>query len=545
MATLNSSYQYIARSNAVPCAGGWNYYILLYAKAVENATTGKHTVSVKMRLVCSAASTFYGWSTSGDATVNGESAFSWSRQQIPGAAWNTTSITEGSYTYPRWIDLKEGSVVVNTGYGTTKEITITGSWVMKESNSANWFPSTGTYANASAKVTLPMIAGATAIDSVTCATKYLDGTLTYKYTPLSASMYNRCNISHNLNGEYIAVRSINLGKKSASQQTDSVTLTESELEKIYEDIPNTSDAVIRFTFRTYSDSDYSTQVGSADYEEITLSVPKNDKTLPDPGMKLSPVSSLPAAFDGLYIQGRSKVDADFEGSGKYGADIKSYSMSVEGKSYSSPYTSEYLTHTGSVTVSGTATDSRDYPGKEDQTITVIPYTGPKISVGVCGRCDADGNLSDSGTYLKITASRSYSKVVSEGVQKNFCKIRFRYKLVSAASWSAWTTILSGSASGDTVTTGALLGGALSSQSTYQVQVQAIDDIGDSSTSTFSIPTDKVHMHRTKNAMGLGKYVEGENLLDVGWDAHFHGEVLIGETGMTLKEYILSVISEGG
>ena len=46
-------------------------------------------------------------------------------------------------------------------------------------------------------------------------------------------------------------------------------------------------------------------------------------------------------------------------------------------------------------------------------------------------------------------------------------------------------------------------------------------------------------------MGLGKYVEGENLLDVAWDAHVRGEVLIGETGMTLKDYILAVISEGG
>jgi hypothetical protein len=43
-------------------------------------------------------------------------------------------------------------------------------------------------------------------------------------------------------------------------------------------------------------------------------------------------------------------------------------------------------------------------------------------------------------------------------------------------------------------------------------------------------------------MGLGKYVEGENLLDVAWDAKFRGDVMIGD--MTLREYILQIMSEG-
>jgi hypothetical protein len=105
------------------------------------------------------------------------------------------------------------------------------------------------------------------------------------------------------------------------------------------------------------------------------------------------------------------------------------------------------------------------------------------------------------------------------------------------------TILAGHRDGDEVETGALLGGVLSVQSTYQVQVQAIDDIGESATTTITIPTDKVHSHRTKNGLGLGKYCEGENLLDVAWDAQFHGEVMIGD--MTLREFILAVTSEGG
>ena len=151
------------------------------------------------------------------------------------------------------------------------------------------------------------------------------------------------------------------------------------------------------------------------------------------------------------------------------------------------------------------------------------------------------NAADNGTYLKIKAKRSYSKVLANGVQKNFCLIRYRWKAASG-DYSAWSTILAKTASGDEVTTGALLGGALDTKTTYVVQVQAYDDIGESAETDVSILTEAVYMHRTKDAMGLGKYVEGERVLDVAWDAHFHGDVKIGD--MTLREYILSII-EGG
>ena len=65
-------------------------------------------------------------------------------------------------------------------------------------------------------------------------------------------------------------------------------------------------------------------------------------------------------------------------------------------------------------------------------------------------------------------------------------------------------------------TSALLGGALSVQTTYFVQVQAIDDIGEYSTATISVPTDRVYLHKAGsiNSVGIGKYAESENTLDI-------------------------------
>ena len=404
------------------------------------------------------------------------------------------------------------------------------------------------------QVALTTIPRAATLDALTCDSGYFTGQLSYKYTPKSAEYFNRCVIALNVGGTLTNVRTINLGKKSATQQTGTVTLTSAELSAIYSRFPTGTKGTLRFTLLTYSDAGYSSQVGSEGYLEILLSIPNDSTTQASVSMTLTPVSNLGAAFSGLYIQGKSRVKAVLSATGKYGATIEAYSVKVDGKNYDSgdDYTSDYLAGYGDVTVYGYAKDSRGFISNTPQKISVIAYSNPKLlavtgeSEVVAARCDAAGNLSDTGTYLKIKAGRSYSPVEAGGVQKNFCKIRFRYKLATAASYSAWTDILPrNDLSSDEIITGALLGGTLSLQSSYLVQVEAIDDLISYAYTTITIPTEAVHTHRTRNAMGLGKYVEGENLLDVGWDAHFHGEVRIGEKGVTLKEYILAVISEGG
>lgn len=395
----------------------------------------------------------------------------------------------------------------------------------------------------SKSITLTTIPRATSLDSLSCATSYFTGKLTYKYTPKSSAFYNRCNIALNLDGEYIAVRTINLGKKAAAQQTATVTLSSSELETIYKKLPSAKKGTLRFTFRTYSDSGYSKQIGDAVYKQVELTIPNDSATQPSVTMGLAPVGSLPADFNGLYVQGKTKVKATLSAEGKYGANIKSYSMKVDGTTYDSgdSYTSRYLSKYGEFTVNGYALDSRGYTGSTPKDITVIAYSKPKILDVEASRCDKDGNIVDDGTYLKIKAKRSYSPVKADEVQKNFCQIRYRYKAASAANYGSWSTILAGENLGsDQVETEALLGGALAIDTTYHVQVQAVDTIGDHAETEITVPTDTVHNHKTKNGWGFGKYCEGENLLDCAWDAHFRGEVSIGKDGVTLLNVIYPV-----
>ena len=519
MATLNNSYQYIGRSNAVNCPSGWKYYILLYAKTTGNIATGKHTVSIKMRMACNVDSSFYGWSTNAVAKADGVNAFSWSAQKIPGSAWNS-SLTEGGVTYPRWIDLKEGTAVVDVGFGVAKTIPIYASWVMNDAYNKGWFPNTGEYATATISVTLPMIAGASTITSASNVT--LGNNCSVTWTPQAASF--RYKLKFEI-GSWVRYTDIIHPNRNTAYTYTGYPIPIDVASQV-----NKKTGTMTVTLYTYSDSGATSQIGSADTETFTVTVPETEATKPTISMSLSPVSDLSAPFNSLYIEGKSKVQATLDWSLKYGADAKSSNITVDGIAYGYPYESDYLTKTGSFLVKGFVKDSRDHSDTTEQTITVIPYSKPFLQAAsgesniVASRCDSNGNLKSDGTYLKIKAKIGYEKVTANGVQYNFGKIQYRYR-PEGGLWSDWYTILDTKTTDSTeVTTGALLNGAMSIKTNYQVQVKAIDNLEESQPVTLFVPSDDVYMDRPAggNGMGLGGYVQGAGNLDIYWKTKARG-----------------------
>ena len=366
----------------------------------------------------------------------------------------------------------------------------------------------------SQSLTLTTIPRASTITSASDAT--LGNACSVKWTPLSKSF--RYKLKFSIGNWSYTTGAIHPNTTAAYTYTGYVLTIADIAPKITGKPPTGTMTVALYTF---SDSAATSQVGSASSKTFTVTVPDNSSTKPSISMSLAPVSSLASQFSSLYIQGKSKVKATITGSGKYSAAVTSNELYVDGKS-NGTLQSDYLSKSGSIAVKGRVYDSRGFYNDSTQNITVIPYAKPSLvhisgeKTIVCARCDASGNLTDSGTYLKIKAKRSYSKVVSGGVQKNFCQIRYRYK-AEGGSYSAWATILASNSLGsDEVETSALLGGALSVQTTYFVQIQAIDDIGEYSTTTLSVPTDRVYLHKAGhiNSIGVGKYAESENTLDI-------------------------------
>ena len=293
-----------------------------------------------------------------------------------------------------------------------------------------------------------------------------------------------------------------------------------------------NDNQMTLTFRLYTFNG-DNNIGSNTIS-VKAYVPTNTNTAPKITLnELKPTSTLPSPFDTLFIQGKSRVKADFTTEGLYGSSITSCSISVEGENYGSAeeYTSGYLSGYGSIPVTITATDSRGITGSVTEYIDVIAYSKPKImALGdeddiICARCDSNGNIADSGTYLKVRARRSYSKVISAEEQKNYCAIAVRYITVDGVH-SSWKTILAKEdLSTNVVDSNALLDGALAVDASYEVQVCATDDIGEVAYATFHIPTDKIDSHEGKGFFALGKYSEKEGF-ECAWKAEFYDDVTI-------------------
>lgn len=368
---------------------------------------------------------------------------------------------------------------------------------------------------------LPQIARASAITSVANVT--LGNKCGVTWTPASVSF--RYKLKFSLGNWNHTTGAIHPNKTSAYTYAGYTI----PLDVAYQ-ILNGFTGVMTVTLYTYSNSDATTQIGSADSETFQVTVP--DSEAPRVSMSLSPVHSLPATFNNVYVQGVSKVKAVITAETKYNASLVFCDMTLEGKTYGADdnYTSGYLTTPEEIEVVGQAMDSRDYGGYVTQYINVIPYANPKIQNVTAERCNADGVLDSAGTYLRITAKRSYHRVMVDGVQKNFCQIRYRYKVETDSYYSDWVTIMAADdLSSDEVTTSPLLEGNLLTTATYRVEVQAVDYISNSTPTAITVSTDKVYWHRdgARNALGLGKYNERDDALDSAWDIYMNDHRVTG------------------
>lgn len=124
-----------------------------------------------------------------------------------------------------------------------------------------------------------------------------------------------------------------------------------------------------------------------------------------------------------------------------GASIVKYAATCNGKTVSN--TTGAALNLGGIEKSGTldvvvtATDSRGYTVSNTKQITVIPYTKPKVSEISLRRTN------DIEAEMQLIFKGSISPITVSGTQKNsLLYVQYRYKLTSASSYDAYTSIIS-------------------------------------------------------------------------------------------------------
>lgn len=263
-------------------------------------------------------------------------------------------------------------------------------------------------------------------------------------------------------------------------------------------VPNGTSISVTIICRTFNGS---TNLGDK-YTSFTAYVPSS--IVPSMG---TPTASrvdngVPSGW-GVYVKGYSKVTIAMTSvSGSYGSTIKSYSISGPNlSSASSSATSGVLGSAGTNTYTCTITDSRGRTASKTVSISVVDYSKPSISVSA-SRCNSDGTVSSSGTYLRVTASYSIASVSS----KNSVSSRS-----VSCNGASNTSFSSGSAF--------VLGANCAINTSYTLTASVKDALNNTASASITIPTASriMNVRANKSGIAFGKFAESDNLVDSAWN----------------------------
>ena len=188
----------------------------------------------------------------------------------------------------------------------------------------------------------------------------------------------------------------------------------------------------------------STQIGSASTCTCTIRTSQANSGPSLSGFTFADSYSTTIAItdnDQVLIQDYSRLTVTpGTATARNGASIVSYSAVCSGVTKSN--TTGVALSLGTIGTSGTrditltVTDSRGYTASVTQSVTVVPYSKPRVSSVSLRRTN------DIETEMQLVFNGSISPITVDGTQKNsLLYARYRYKLTSASSYNSYTSIL--------------------------------------------------------------------------------------------------------
>ena len=168
---------------------------------------------------------------------------------------------------------------------------------------------------------------------------------------------------------------------------------------------------------------------------ITLKVPSTVVPTISSVAATEATTGLAAKF-GAYIRYKSKVSVSITAAGAKGSTIKSYSTTLNGRTYTGAiFTSRELQASGSLSLVSTVTDSRGRTAKKTTTITVLDYAPPSINILQVYRVNDAGETDSEGVYVAIR----YKYGVTSLSNKNTASMVLEYKRTTGTEWEELLT----------------------------------------------------------------------------------------------------------
>ena len=278
-------------------------------------------------------------------------------------------------------------------------------------------------------------------------------------------------------------------------------------------LPATTTGSGRIYVDTYNGN---TLVGTK-YTGFTAHVPATVK--PTCSIQVLDATDIKDTYGDL-VKGLSKLLVRVNGTPAYSSPIATRSATANGVRYTAAeFTTDFLTKAGTTTVTATVTDKRGRTSTAaSASFTVLDYTKPSITALSVRRCNQDGTENDQGEYVQVI----FSAKITALNNKNSATYKVRFKKSTATSFA--TVTLTALAGQYTVTNGSHIFAADSSSS-FDVEVEATDDIGsDVQATSASTAFTLMNWGQGGTSMGIGKVAEKANTLQIGLDVEFLGKV---------------------
>ena len=281
--------------------------------------------------------------------------------------------------------------------------------------------------------------------------------------------------------------------------------------------PSSTSGTVSVVLSTYSGSTFI----ASTTQNVTANVPSS--VAPTVSGFTAEIASN--GLSGLYVQSKTTTKLTASASAGDGATISSYLYS--GPDVYTSTTSNTLT-TGAIQASGTltytvvVTDSRGRTASRTVQIYVYPYSWPSIGPVSVQRCDANGNITESGTYAKYTVNSAFATVGD----KNTRTVTVAYSNNNGSSYSAETTIQAAT-DGNWTKTGVYGSGAFALASAYILRFTIKDAYG--ATSTITAPLQSAARPINIRSNGKGVSIGGMSTKDgfeCSFDADFNKNVNI-------------------
>ena len=228
---------------------------------------------------------------------------------------------------------------------------------------------------------------------------------------------------------------------AAGTASRTITLTSAERMTLLNAMANLKSFTATIELVTKSGN---TQIGNASTCTCTISTTEANSGPTLSGFTFADSYSTTTAITGndqVLIQSYSRLTVTpGTATAKNGASIVSYSAVCSGVTKSN--TTGAALSLGTIGTSGTrditltVTDSRGYTASVTKSVTVVPYSKPKVNSVSLRRTN------EIETEMQLVFNGSISAITVDGAQKNsLLYVRYRYKLTSASSYNAYTSIL--------------------------------------------------------------------------------------------------------